>query len=222
MVLAGWLELDTVLVTLLRLAGAPDEAAADTAPPSEKPLDEVVVEPPIPKAGAAELLAEIPPKERPVELVVVVPPSENPPTLAVLVPPREKPVEAVVAAAAVVPPNENPVEAAGVANENPVAGTEVVAETPNVSPPAGAMLVAAPPREKPPPAAGAAPSPKAVDLAGAAPPRDRLVGATAATVAIGVPKVRLPPVLAPNPPKAGVEEAVGATAPKAGGAVVLA
>lgn len=77
-VLAGWLELDTVLVALLKLAAAPDEDEADTVPPTENPPEAAAVEVPNPKAGTAELLAEIPPKDNPVELVVVVPPSENP------------------------------------------------------------------------------------------------------------------------------------------------
>ena len=99
------------MVTLLRLAGAPEEA--DAAPPSEKPPDAVVYVPKQ-KAGVAELLAVIPPKDNPVELVVVVPPREKP--APVLLPPRENPVEAVVVAAVDVPTNENLVEAAVVAS----------------------------------------------------------------------------------------------------------
>jgi len=51
MVFAGWLALETVLVALVKLAGAPVDTAAEAVPASEKP----------PEAGAVELLADIPP-----------------------------------------------------------------------------------------------------------------------------------------------------------------
>ena len=51
MVFAGWLALETVLVALVKLAGAPVDTAAEAVPPSEKP----------PETGAVELLADIPP-----------------------------------------------------------------------------------------------------------------------------------------------------------------
>ena len=99
----------------------------------------------------------------------------------------------VVAVAAGVPPSEKPVLAAVEAvceppKEKPVAAlAEVVTVPPRDSPPAGVMFAAIPPNEELGAAANVVPRPKAGALAGAAPPREKFVGATAATVAIGVP-----------------------------------
>ena len=64
MVFAGWLVLETVLVALVKLAGAPVDTTAEAVPPTEKPPEAADEEPPRPKAelaGAVELLADIPP-----------------------------------------------------------------------------------------------------------------------------------------------------------------
>jgi len=101
-------------------------------------------------------------------------------------PPSEKPVLVALEGA---PPNVNPVEAVcEPPKEKPVAaGAGVVTAPPRDNPPAGVVFAANPPKAKPGATADVVPRPKAGALAGAAPPREKFVGATAATVAIGVP-----------------------------------
>jgi len=144
---------------------------------------------------------------KPVDWVVAVvgavapEPNENPPTeaVAVVTLPNPKVELAAVVALVFIPPSEK-VVVLEPPRDNPVLDVLVTLRDVAVD----VFEAVVPPSENPRPTAG-------VLLA--------VIGATAATEAIGVPRVRLPPGLAPNPKPVGAE--VDIAAPNAGAAVVF-